>query len=100
MSPSVSKAARWISGASAVSHGWTTTGRYAAPSPSGRRRVWIDDERGWQEVAVYSGFDLAPGHRVAGPAMVEEMTTTVFVGADDELQIDGANNFLIHLPAG
>ncbi len=71
-----------------------------APSPSGRRRIWIDEERGWQEVAVYSGFDLAPGHRVAGPAMVEEMTTTVLVGADDELEIDGANNFLIHLPAG
>ena len=52
------------------------------------------------EVAVYSGSDLAPGHRVAGPAMVEEMTTTVFVGADDQLEIDGANNFLIHLPAG
>ena len=70
-----------------------------APSPSVRRRVWIDEARGWREVPVYAGSGLAPGHRVAGPAMVEEATTTVFVGADDELEVDGAGNFLIHLPA-
>ena len=70
-----------------------------APSPSVRRRVWIDEARGWREVPVYAGSDLAPGHRVAGPALVEETTTTVFVGADDELEVDGAGNFLIHLPA-
>ena len=70
-----------------------------APSPSVRRRVWIDEARGWREVPVYAGSGLAPGHRIAGPAMVEETTTTVFVGADDELEVDGAGNFLIHLPA-
>ena len=70
-----------------------------APSPSVRRRVWIDEARGWREIPVYAGSGLAPGHRVAGPAMVEEATTTVFVGADDELEVDGAGNFLIHLPA-
>lgn len=69
-----------------------------APSSSGQRKVWIDEARGWQDVPVFSGSDLAPGHRVSGPAMVEELTTTVFVGADDELEIDAANNFLIHLP--
>ncbi len=70
-----------------------------APSPSGRRHVWIDEERGRREVPVYSGAGLAPGHRVPGPAVIEEATTTVFVGAADELEIDGANNFLIRLPA-
>ncbi len=71
----------------------------ASPPPSGRRRVWIDEARGWREITVYAGSDLAPGHRVAGPAMVEEATTTVFVGADDALEVDGTGNFLIHLPA-
>jgi N-methylhydantoinase A len=69
------------------------------PSPYGRRKVWVDESRGWQDVPIYSGMDLGPGHSVPGPAMIEEVTTTVFIGADDELEIDGANNFLIHLMA-
>ena len=69
------------------------------PSPNGRRKVWVDESRGWQDVPIYSGMDLGPGHSVPGPAMIEEVTTTVFIGADDELEIDGANNFLIHLTA-
>ena len=70
-----------------------------SPVPTGTRSVWIDEDRGWGDVAIYSGDDLLPGHRVSGPALIEEMTTTVFVGAEDELEVDPANNFLIYLPA-
>ena len=67
------------------------------PSAYGERKVWVDESRGWQDVPIYSGMDLGPSHRILGPAMIEEATTTVFIGAEDELEIDSANNFLIHL---
>jgi N-methylhydantoinase A len=62
-----------------------------------RRRVFADPERGWVDLDVYRGADLHPGHRLDGPLLVEEETTTVFVGPDDALAVDAANNFVIHL---
>lgn len=67
-------------------------------SPLERRPVYLDARRGRIEIAVYRGADLSPGHRVAGPLLVEEQTTTVFVGPDDLLEVDAADNFVIHLP--
>lgn len=68
------------------------------PVPIQRRPIYLDEQRGWTEVAVYAGADLSPGHRLAGPLMVEEATTTLFVGPDDTLEVDAVGNFLIHLP--
>lgn len=62
-----------------------------------RRRVWVDAARGWAEVPVYGGADLAPGHRLHGPAIVDEQTTTVLVGPADVLRVDAAGNFVIEL---
>jgi N-methylhydantoinase A len=49
-------------------------------------------------VPVYRGAALRPGHRLRGPLLVEEQTTTIFVGADDTLEVDAAGDYLIHLP--
>ena len=69
------------------------------PSAAGRRRVWIDPRRGWQEIPIYRGRDLAPGHAFAGPAIVDEQTTTILIGAGDTLTVDGAGNFVIEIGA-
>ena len=42
------------------------------------RKIWLDD--GWREVAVWRRDALNPGQRIAGPAIIEEDYTTVFVG--------------------
>ncbi len=68
------------------------------PSPAGRRRVYLDAGRGWADMDVYAGGQLRPGHRLDGPLLVEEQTTTVFVGPDDILEVDAAGNFVIELP--
>ncbi|MFN4089049.1 MAG: hydantoinase/oxoprolinase family protein [Alphaproteobacteria bacterium] len=71
----------------------------AAARPVDRRHAWIDAARGWVEVEVYRGADLQPGHRIAGPAIVEEETTTILIGAADTAEIDRAGNYLVHLTA-
>jgi N-methylhydantoinase A len=59
------------------------------------RNAWLDESTGWRDVSVFDGADLAPGHRVLGPALIEAATTTVLVGLGDVLDVDGAGNFRI-----
>ncbi len=61
------------------------------------RRVWVDARRGWADVPIYRGATLGPGHGFAGPAIIEEQTTTVLVGAGDMLAVDASGNFVIDL---
>ncbi|MCW5747752.1 MAG: hydantoinase/oxoprolinase family protein [Alphaproteobacteria bacterium] len=70
-----------------------------APTEVASRHAYIDERHGWMDAKVYAGADLQPGHRVEGPAIVEEATTTVFVGARDVLTVDVAGNFEIALAA-
>ena len=48
--------------------------------PRARRRVHLG---GWQEVAVHDLDALAPGQRVAGPAIIESPTTTILLRGHD-----------------
>ena len=69
----------------------------AEPVPVEHRPVYADEEWKARDMPIYSGRDLKPGHRVPGPLVVEEETTTVFVGPHDRLEIDAAGNYLIVL---
>ena len=69
------------------------------PGPIERRRVWIDRTTGWVTTPVFDGSALHPGQRVDGPAIVNEATTTVLIGAGDRLEVDAAGNFMIALRA-
>ncbi len=66
------------------------------PSPIETRSVW-HGAQGWQDTPVYDGAEIRPGHRISGPALVEELTTTVLAGPGDELWVDDDGNFFIDL---
>ena len=88
--------ARGSTGEVAVSGGPEAAGH---PVPADTRRVW-HGRRGWLPTPVYDGADMRPGHRIAGPALVEEATTTVVAGPDDRLTVDHDGNFFIQIEAG
>jgi N-methylhydantoinase A len=67
------------------------------PEPIERRRVFLDRTRGWDMIPIYRGASLGPGHVLDGPLIVEEDTTTLFVGPGDKMMIDQAGNFSIEL---
>ena len=46
---------------------------------------------------IYRGRELLPGHICRGPLIVEEETTTLFVGPRDDLRVDASGNFAINL---
>lgn len=68
-----------------------------APTPLEQRPVFLNPDLGWQEVPVFAGADLKPGHVIDGPLLVEERTTTVLIGANDRLRVDEADNLVVDL---
>jgi N-methylhydantoinase A len=71
----------------------------SAPKPRETRKVWIDPQSGWRDVPIYDGADLRPGCRLNGPLLIEERTTTAFVGPRDVLEVDERDDFLVHVGA-
>ncbi|MFZ5782878.1 MAG: hydantoinase/oxoprolinase family protein [Pseudomonadota bacterium] len=69
----------------------------AMPQPAERRRVFLDRSAGWADVPVYRGGDLGAGHTLQGPLIIEEHTTTLYAGPDDQVSVDKAGNYVIEL---
>lgn len=54
----------------------------------GNRTAFQPDTTDFADIAVYDGDRLRHGNRLAGPAIVEKVTTTIFVPADFALNVD------------
>ena len=67
------------------------------PRPIERRAVYLDAKHGWAEIDVYRGSELHRRHRLPGPLLIEEQTTTVLVGPRDIVEVDEADNFVIEV---
>lgn len=65
------------------------------PVPSSSRRVFLDARRGWQETDIYDYRDLAAGHELKGPAVVEAPTTTVALPEGCIGRVDRLGNLII-----
>lgn len=57
------------------------------PPEVGRRRCWFGPEAGWSEAPIFDGVDLAPGHQLVGPYLIEAATTTVLGLPGDRLTV-------------
>jgi N-methylhydantoinase A len=54
----------------------------------GTRRAWFAEVDGYVETPVYDRYALAPGARLAGPAIVEERESTAVIGPGGRCRID------------
>ena len=61
--------------------------------PASIRPVWFD--RGWVDTPVYDRDMLRAGHRIAGPALVEENASVTVLDAGKDLLVDRFGNLLI-----
>lgn len=68
------------------------------PEPIGERPVLLPDGQGTQPVPVYRRDQLAPGAVLAGPALVEEPSSTTLVLANMDVTVDPYENLIIALP--
>jgi N-methylhydantoinase A len=61
------------------------------------RQVWF--ESGWEETAIYHRDVLTPGSRLRGPAIVEQLDTTVLVEPGQSVDVDRIGNLMIDVSA-
>ncbi len=64
--------------------------------PIATRPVYFANQ-GWVDTSIYDGQLLGPGVSINGPALIEELTTTVVVRPGDTLLLDQRGNFVVDL---
>jgi N-methylhydantoinase A len=60
-----------------------------------RRSALWNLSKGYEETAVYDGDRLAAGHRIDGPAIVEEAATTVVIPPNYVCAVDKIKNYIL-----
>jgi N-methylhydantoinase A len=63
----------------------------------GSREVYVPDADDWQTVEVHDAGSLTPGHSVAGPCLVEDVDTTIWIPSDAKVERDSAGGFEVLL---
>jgi N-methylhydantoinase A len=54
----------------------------------GERRIWVDAERGFVDAPVYDRARLRAGHRVSGPAILDQFDSTTVLLAGQRGEVD------------
>ena len=62
----------------------------------GRRSVYIPERDAFAAVPVYDGHRLRCGHRLTGPALVEQQTTAIFVSDAFDCVVDALGSFVLY----
>jgi N-methylhydantoinase A len=70
-------------------------GADAAKAVKGRRSVYIPETKTFREVPVYDGHRMRHGNRIAGPAMIEQETTAIFVSDAFDCVVDALGSFAL-----
>ncbi|NKC32872.1 hydantoinase/oxoprolinase family protein [Falsiroseomonas selenitidurans] len=63
------------------------------------RQVWLPEAQGEVAVPVYARDGLAPGNRIAGPAIVEQMDATTVILPGQEARVDEYENLILEAAA-
>lgn len=67
----------------------------AAAGPRKSRPAWFEWSRTPVEIGVWRGDDLMPGQTIAGPAVIEEATTSILLDRGDVATVDPFGNYAI-----
>ena len=67
----------------------------AAPEPRQTREVYFNG--GFTPAPVFHRADLRPGHRLAGPAVIEQMDSTTLIHPGQQAEVDAYHNIFITL---
>ncbi len=71
-------------------------GADAAKAVKGERRIYIPESKAYATIPLYDGHRMVCGNRVAGPAMIEQETTAIFVSASYDCVVDSLGSFALY----
>lgn len=63
----------------------------------GSRRIFIPAEKDFSEAPVYDGDSMGYGNHLRGPAIIEQVNTTIFVPPEYQVDCDPYGNYLLSL---
>jgi N-methylhydantoinase A/oxoprolinase/acetone carboxylase beta subunit len=63
----------------------------------GYRNVYLMGDNSYAEIPVYSRYALKANQMLEGPAVIEEMESTVIIGRNSTIKIDEFKNIIIDL---
>lgn len=66
------------------------------PPRRGSRRAWLPERGESAEVPVLDADAMLPGHRFAGPALIEGVNATVIVPERFDLLVDNSGSFVLY----
>jgi N-methylhydantoinase A len=69
----------------------------AAGVGKGTRQAFLPESGGFVEIPVYDRYQLLPGARFNGPAIIEEKESTVLVGPEADFHVDAYRNVVMEL---
>ncbi|MFZ2650131.1 MAG: hydantoinase/oxoprolinase family protein, partial [Burkholderiaceae bacterium] len=68
----------------------------ASAALKSRRSVYLPERDAFATVPVYDGHRLRCGHRLAGPALIEQQTTAIFVSDSFDCSVDALGSFVLY----
>ncbi len=72
-----------------------STGRKVEEAKNGERNVFFGKEYGILNAQIYNRERLEPGHKIIGPAIVEQLDTTTVIQPEQEAAVDEYRNIII-----
>jgi N-methylhydantoinase A len=72
-----------------------TTGRKLSQAKTGERKVYFGKQHGMLNCQIYTRDLLEPGHRISGPAIVEQLDTTTVIHPEQEAMVDDYRNLIV-----
>jgi N-methylhydantoinase A len=63
-----------------------------------KRAVWF--EQGWLDTPIFERRNLPAGSRLQGPAVIEQLDTTIVVEPGNQLTADDLGNLIIKIDGG
>jgi N-methylhydantoinase A len=70
-------------------------GRKVNEARSGERKVYFGKQHGMLHCQIYTRDLLEPGHRISGPAIVEQLDTTTVIHPEQEAAVDEYKNLIV-----
>jgi len=76
---------------------WPAGGADASGAIKERRPAYFGEAGGWVDTPIYDGSKLQAGNCIEGPAIIEEVTTTIIVCPNDLAEVDRLGNVVIEV---
>jgi len=63
----------------------------------GSRQAYLPSEKDYREVNIYDGMRMGYGNHLAGPAIIEQVNTTIFVPPEYTVDCDAYGSYILNL---